>query len=194
MICSKPTQEKKLLNKIHHVGVKYRDTACILSACMWKKQQQTTVILSEQWKLSKCQISAFPIHLMLPLWVHFSLRDFDSALQKSVRVSMETLPSPEGSSRTQKNAFDHITKTISAHLCIMHTPRASQENSLPCSLLLQKQSHRPGLKIFMIRMTEKSSDLQQLLPQQNLELCTETKAVFGKLKRFVANKGLVKGS
>lgn len=38
----------------------------------------------------------------------------------------------------------------------MQTLRASQEHSLLCSLPLQKQSHRPGLKIFMIRMTEKN--------------------------------------
>lgn len=67
----------------------------------------------------------------------------------------------------KRNTFDHITKTISVHLCIMHTLRASQEHSWLRSLLLQKQSHRPGLKIFMIRVAERNSDLQQLLNQQN---------------------------
>lgn len=76
----------------------------------------------------------------------------------------------------------------------MHTLRASQERSLPCALLLQKQPHRPGLKIFMIRMTERNSDLQQLLPQPNPELCTGKKLFFRKLERSVANKGLVKDS
>lgn len=77
----------------------------------------------------------------------------------------------------------------------MHALRASQERLWLCYLLLQKQSHRPGLEIFMIRMTERSSDLQQLLPQQNPELRTERKGLFfGKRERSAANKRFVKAS
>lgn len=81
---------------------------------------------------------------------------FDSVLLKPIKTSMGELPSPEGSrSAIKKKVFDHITEKTSAHLCILHSLGGSQELSVLCSLLLQKQSQKPDPKIFMIRMTEK---------------------------------------
>ena len=148
-------KEKKLPNKIHSVGVKYRCTACILSACMLRKtkpKQQSFWLNNEKFPNAKLLFSyTFNAVLACPLsssrfWFCFTevSESFSGSTTKPWRTQK---------CYTEKMYLIIEPKTVSVRPCIMHTLGGSQERSVLGSLLLQQQSHRPGLKIFMIRMT-----------------------------------------